>query len=201
VIEPAFELLQLSLRLQGRTFGAPGLTARTVLREQARATEGEQSGREDRREAARVAGVSPLRGGSFAASFGRGPYVRGGCRARHPRHRPPPVPAATSPEPRGASWSGRQAACRCASRREKGQLTGAGTPRIVRVGPSTRKGTRRSFLTASQKASSGPTLARGATADPAGLTARARPEARPRVRAANLCSSHDRCDSHWRRSG
>jgi len=33
-------------------------------------------------------GVLPLRGGSFAASFGRGPYVRGGCRARHPRHRP-----------------------------------------------------------------------------------------------------------------
>ena len=27
-------------------------------------------------------GVSPLWGGSFAASFGRGPYVRGGCRAR-----------------------------------------------------------------------------------------------------------------------
>jgi hypothetical protein len=59
-----------------------------------------------------------------------------------------------------------------------------GTPRIVRVGPSTRKGTRRSFLirsaqTAPQKASSGPTLARGASADPAGLTARTRPKARP----------------------
>jgi hypothetical protein len=54
----------------------------------------------------RVPGVSPLRGGSFAASFGRGPYVRGGCRARHPRHRPHPGPAATSPVPHGASWSG-----------------------------------------------------------------------------------------------
>ena len=56
-------------------------------------------------EAAEVAGVSPLRGGSFAASFGRGPYVRGGCRARLPRHRPHPVPAATSPVSRGANWS------------------------------------------------------------------------------------------------
>jgi len=53
----------------------------------------------------------------------------------------------------------------------------ATVPRIIRVGPSTRKGTRRSFPTAPQKASSGPTLARGATADPAGLTARAGPEA------------------------
>ena len=61
-----------------------------------------------------------------------------------------------------------------------------GTPRIVRAAPSTRKGTRRSFLTAAQKGSSGPTLARGASGDPAGLTARARPKARPETRAANL---------------
>jgi hypothetical protein len=39
---------------------------------------------------------------------------------------------------------------------------------------------------APQKASSGPALACGASADPAGLTARARPEARPGRRAANL---------------
>ena len=44
----------------------------------------------------------------------------------------------------------------------------------------------RSAKPASQKASSGPTLARGASTDPAGLTARARPEARPYGRAANL---------------
>jgi hypothetical protein len=47
----------------------------------------------------------------------------------------------------------------------------------------------RSAKTAPQKASSGPTLARGASADPAGLTARARPEARPIKRAANLSTS------------
>ncbi len=43
--------------------------------------------------------------------------------------------------------------------------TGTGTPRIVQVGPS---------------------------ADPAGLTARARPEARPEIRAANLRSKRQR---------
>ena len=44
----------------------------------------------------------------------------------------------------------------------------------------------RSAKPAPQKGSSGPTLARGASAAPAGLTARARPEARPETRAANL---------------
>jgi hypothetical protein len=38
----------------------------------------------------------------------------------------------------------------------------AGTPRIVRAGPSSVKGTRRSFLTASQKRSLGPPLSAGA---------------------------------------
>ena len=46
--------------------------------------------------------------------------------------------------------------------RRKGHRHGDGTPRIVRAAPSTRKGTQRSFLTAPQKGSSGPTLARGA---------------------------------------
>ena len=50
----------------------------------------------------------------------------------------------------------------------------AGTPRIVRAGPSSVKGTRRSFLTASQKRSSGPTLGRlrlrGSERDPTWAT-------------------------------
>lgn len=46
-----------------------------------------------------------------------------------------------------------------------------------------------SFLTAAQKGSSGPTLARGASGDPAGLTVRARPKARPGAHAANLCDT------------
>jgi hypothetical protein len=69
-------------------------------------------------------GVSPLRGGSFAASFGRGPYVRGGCRARRPRHRPHPVPAATPPDfARHELVTTVRQRVRCAGRRAKGQLT------------------------------------------------------------------------------
>jgi hypothetical protein len=108
-------------------------------------------------------------------------------------HRRGPLPTAPMPRTppqraprRNAPWACAPRAGRAGCRAPgvpiaglKGHKRRAGTPRIVRVGPSTRKGTRRSFLTASQKASSGPTLARGATADPAGLTARARPKARP----------------------
>jgi hypothetical protein len=46
--------------------------------------------------------------------------------------------------------------------------TGAGTPRIVRGGPSSVKGTRRSFLTASQKRSPGPALERRSLYRPSG---------------------------------
>ena len=94
----------------------------------------------------------------------------------------PPYPAAapasttTRPSP---SRQARRKPGRCHSHR-------AGTPRIVRVGPSSVKGTRRAFLTASQKRSSDPPLSAGVSTDPAGLTARARPEARPEVHAANL---------------
>jgi hypothetical protein len=100
-----------------------------------------------------------LRGGSFAASFGRKPY--GAAAAAHggPGDRPPGVPAVS----------------RCRARQHHGQAVSvapsapvavkrhslrAGTPRTVRAGPSSVKGTRRSFLTASQNRSSGPTLER-----------------------------------------
>ena len=140
------------------------------------------------------------RGGAAAslASFGRWSYGRGGCRTRRPRHRPQPVPAVTSPVPRQASRTRPPYSRQVHRSPGEGHSRWAGTPRIVRVGPSTRKGTRRSFLTASQKASSGPTLARGASANPAGLTARARPEARPDQRAANLwdlCEYPVRCEA------
>ena len=53
-----------------------------------------------------------------------------------------------------------------AGRKVTGTGRRAGTPRIVRAAPSTRKGTRRSFLTAPQRSLRrkhlrGPTLARG----------------------------------------
>src|ERR1700733_3694082 len=76
----------LSLRLQGRTFGAPHLTAWIELCELARALGSEQSGTVTGDKRPELAGIAPLQGGSFAASFGRGAHGPGGGRAR----RPPP---------------------------------------------------------------------------------------------------------------
>ena len=113
----------LSLRLQGRTFGAPHLTAWIELCELARALGSEQSGTVTGDKRPELAGIAPLQGGSFAASFGRGPYVRGGCRARLPRHRPQPVPAVTAPVPHHTSGPRRHARTRCADRRVKLTVT------------------------------------------------------------------------------
>ena len=130
---------------------------------------------------------------AFAASFGRKPYGAASCRARHPGDRPPAVPAVSrcarqlhdqtvilGPGARIAvkmsQPAGRNAA-HCPDR----PLHPQGHPKIL---------SNRSAKTAPQKASSGPTLACGASADPAGLTARARPEARPGTRAANLSQTY-----------
>ena len=130
----------------------------------------------------RASGSSPAR-----------PYGRGGCRARLPRHWSLPVPAVTSPMPRRASWSRPSASRQVRRSPGEGHRDRGRNAAHCPARPSTRKGTRISFLTGSaktapQKASSGPTLARGASADPAGLTARARSEARPEMSAANLCN-------------
>ena len=105
---------------------------------------------------------------AFAAPFGRKPYGATSCRARLPRHRPQPVPAVT---PRCRAHEQGQAVTLAPSAPiavRKVTATGTGTPRIVRVGPSSVKGTRRSFLTASQKGSSGPTLERRSLCRPSG---------------------------------
>ena len=47
---------------------------------------------------------------------------------------------------RSASWLGRSSRARYADRRMKDDSHRAGTPRIIRAGPSSVKGTRRSFL-------------------------------------------------------
>jgi len=88
---------------------------------------------------------------AFAAPFGRKPYGATSCRARLPRHRPQPVPAVTPRCRATRAGLGRHARAECADRRAKGHSHRAGTPRIVRADPSTRKGTRRSFLPAPQK--------------------------------------------------
>jgi hypothetical protein len=114
------------------------------------------------------------------ASFGRMPCGRGGCRARLPRHRPQPVPAVTSP---GAARRELVAAVGIApdtpiaGRRSQSP----DLPRIVRVGPSSLNG-------ASHPRFARTRLRRAVDpgADPAGLTARARPEAQRHERAANL---------------
>ena len=107
-------------------------------------------------------------GGSFRRPFGRKPYGATSCRARLPRHRPQPVPAVTPRCCAIRAGPGRHARAGCADRRAKGHSHRCGTPRIVRVGPSSVKGTPRSFLTASQKGSSGPTLERRSLCRPSG---------------------------------
>ncbi len=137
-------------------------------------------------------GAAPLAGGSFrralrAEALRRAELTRPASpvtgRVQCPPYRPVPRRAARTRPSGRASYAIAGKVTR----------TGDGTPRIVRAAPSTCKGTRRSFLTAPQKGSSGPTLARGASSDPAGLTARARPEARPRgawrTCAAAKCSN------------
>jgi hypothetical protein len=129
---------------------------------------------------------------------GRQPYGRGGCRARRPRHRPQPVPAVTPPVPRPPAVARPSSSRQVRQSPRRMHSDRAGTPRIVRVGPSTVKGTRRSFLTAPQnplrrKHLWDPPLTPETFAAPAGLTARARPKARPDKRAANLRETSKRC--------
>ena len=111
------------------------------------------------------------RGGGDSRRRWRAAWPTSSCAIAHRRG---PLPAAPMPRAppqhaprrnapwvtRSASWPGRSSRVRCADRRTKDHSHGAGTPRIVRVGPSSVKGTRRAFLTASQKRSSGPTLER-----------------------------------------
>jgi len=145
---------------QGRTFGAPDLTAAAVNSAgRARAIEGKSSQGDRRRQPGFTRGSRRCGAAAVAASFGRKPY--GAAAAAHGtpvtgRLRSPPYPAAApaSTTARPSNWR------QCACRREKRHQHRAGTPRIVEV---------------------------GASASPVGLTARARPEARPETRVANLC--------------
>jgi len=135
-------------------------------------------------------GVSPLRGGSFrralrAEALRRDELPRTAApapAAAGPR-RHAPMPCHTSRARPSRSRRVRRSPCersqppgRNATHCPGRPLHPQGHPKILST---------RSAKTAPQKASSGPTLARGASVDPAGLTARARPEARPEARAAN----------------
>jgi hypothetical protein len=108
----------------------------------------------------------------FAASFGRGSYGAAAARARHPgdrRLRSPPYPAAapasitTRPS---ASRQMRQSPGECRSDgAERRTLSGLAPPTVLRI---PLRGTRLRRA-----------VDPGDSASPAGLTARARPEARP----------------------
>jgi hypothetical protein len=151
-------LLQLSLRLQGRTFGAPRPRPEPAARAGA-SNRGEQSGREtgDKRQGSpglRRCGAAAFSshpsGGSPTARRAAAHGFPGTGRSRSPR-RNAPMPRPTSRTRPSRSRQVTRSPYEDHSHR-------AGTPRIVQVGPSCVKGTPRSFLTASQKGSSGPTL-------------------------------------------
>ena len=89
-----------------------------------------------------AAGAGSLAASSCAIAHRRGPLPA----APMPRIRPQPAPRRNAPwVTRSASWPGRSSRAKCAKRRMKGHSHGDGTPRIVRAGPSSVKGTRRSF--------------------------------------------------------
>ena len=99
-----------------------------------------------------------------------------------PRHRPQPVPAATS-----RCRAARTGQCHQGARQMRRSPTErpahrAGTPRIVRDCPSGAK----SAPAARRLLRKRRPLTSEASAAPAGLTARARPKARPEMSAANL---------------
>ena len=112
--------------------------------------------------------------GRGAAAMSAGPHPQAGSSRRYAY----PMTATA------LNWPGRSPCARCPDRRAKGHGDQAGTPRIIRGGPSSVKGTRRSFLNASQKGSSGPALERRSLCHPSGPVGKARPKARPYRRAA-----------------
>jgi len=88
-------LLQLSSRFQGRTFGAPGLTAQAVNSEgRARAVEEEKAARVTRRRRLRFdRGLAVARRPASPRPSDVGPTDAAAGRARYPGDRPPAVPA------------------------------------------------------------------------------------------------------------
>jgi hypothetical protein len=194
-------LFDFSDRLQGRTSGAPRLRPEPATRAGA-GTEG-RSGRETGDERQGSPGPRRCGAAAFAAPFGPKPYGATSCRARLSRHRPQPVPRRNAPMSHHTSRTCRRAHARCADRRMKTTATRAGTPRIVRDGPSSVKGTPRSFLTASQKGSSGSALERRSLCQPQragrqGPGQRAGPHGARRTSQFAPCSAA--CTGRWSRS-
>ena len=131
-------------------------------------------------------GVSPLRSGSFRRVLRTQAPRRGGCRARYPGDRPPAVPAVS----------------RCRARQHHGQAVTLALGALEAVKMSQRPGRnaahcpgwplqpQRCFASRCAGRAFGTLLTLETSASPAGLTARARPEARPETRAARPPGSY-----------
>jgi hypothetical protein len=145
-----------------------------------------KSGQVTRRRRPRFTRASRRRtAAAFAASFGRKPY--GAAAAAHgaPGDWPPAVPAVS----------------RCRARQHHGQAVTftAGAPIAGKMSQSSGRNAahcpgrplqpQRCFASRCAGRACGAPLTLETSADPAGLTARARPEARPETRAANLRNS------------
>ena len=176
---------------QGRTFGAPRLRP-DQQRELARATGGEQSGRGPVISGQGSPGVSPLRGGSFRRAL-RAEALR---RDELPRTAAPVTGRSRSPpsRPDAAPHEQGQAVTLAPSAPiAVRKVTATGTERraLSRSAPPASRAPQDPFYPLRRKDLRDPPLSAGASADPAGLTARARPEARPEARAANLHRWHN----------
>ena len=178
------ELLQLSLRLQGRTSGAPGRPAEAGLAGCA----GTCTERVNERGVCCGAGddgdsrrrwVGSSAHSSCAVAHRRGPLPTA-VRPRTPPRHTPAVTHRGSCDPRDRSI--RLSRARYASRLVKGDRDRTGTPRIVGSAPPASTVLRIPLRGTHLRRAVDP----GSSADPAGLTARARPEARPEMRATNL---------------
>jgi hypothetical protein len=125
---------------------------------------------------------SSLAHSSCAIAHRRGPLPA----APTPRTRPQRAPAVTRRGSRAlrAGRTGRHA--QMGRSPGEGSQRRAGTPRIVQAGPSSVKGTPRSFLTASQKRSLGPTLERRSLCQPSGPGGEGPAKGLARTHAANL---------------
>jgi hypothetical protein len=189
-------LLQLSLRFQGRTFGAPGRPAQADLARDAGDAHGEHE-RAGRCRAVAVRNVGDPRrrwraawpASSCAMAHRRGPLPAAPMPRTPPQHRP----RRNAPwVKRSASWPGRSSRAQCADRRMKASSPGRNAAHC----PGWPLQPQRCFASRYAGRACGAPLTLETSASPAGLTARARPEARPRARAANLRKRNQEHLSH-----
>ena len=149
-----------------------------------------------RRGGGSMRGLSPQVAGSPARFLLRnGAPSRAAAAAPMPRTSPQHAPRRNAPWIRAPlELPGRSTCVRCANRQMKGPQAPAGTPRIVRAGPSSVQGTRRSFLTTPQrplrrKHLRDPPWSAGNLCRPCGPGDEGQAGGLPRVRATNLGGS------------